>query len=77
MEFYLLIAYLVNLPWILMGDFNCVLYSYEKDGENPILNFKLSNFRNYIEKTSLSKFANYELFYTWSNLQKDYPIQSK
>lgn len=41
----------INQPWIVIGDFNCVLYSNEKEVWNIIPTLGLIDFRNCIEKT--------------------------
>jgi exonuclease III len=43
-----------NLPWLVMGDINEILYSIEKEGGNPRPEHLMQNFRDAIEDCNLS-----------------------
>ena len=44
----------VSLPWLVMGDINEILYSFEKEGGNPRPNHYMQNFRSAIEDCELT-----------------------
>lgn len=67
----------INFPWMLMGDFNYNLNTYKKHGVNLIPPTRLPDFKNYLMDIELLDLSSSLLFFTWSNLQKDAPIQSK
>lgn len=66
-----------NPPWILAKNFNCILFSNEKAGDNPIPYSRLSYFRDCIENAKFHDLVNHGLFFTWSNMQHDNPICGK
>lgn len=66
----------INRPWVLMGDFNCNLYSSKKIRGNPVPHDRVSDFRDCLMDTRLIDLSSFGLF-TWSNLQKNSLIQSK
>lgn len=66
-----------NLPWVLLCDFNYILFSNEKVCGNLVLHSRLFDLRDCIEKASLHDLVNYGLFFTWFNMQKDNPIHAK
>lgn len=66
-----------NIPWVVMGDFNCVLSSKDKVGGNPISLNNSLDFKHCINDCELIELPSSGLFYTWSNQQIDRPIMSK
>ncbi|XP_073149148.1 uncharacterized protein [Henckelia pumila] len=44
----------ISLPWILLGDFNCVRYPHEKMGGIPIAPRDMEDLRNCINRLELS-----------------------
>lgn len=58
----------INTPWLLMGDFNCNLYSFRKVGGNLIPPTRFLDFRNYLMEARLLDLSSSRLFFTWSNL---------
>ncbi|XP_057965498.1 uncharacterized protein LOC131156065 [Malania oleifera] len=54
-------------PWPLMGDFNCVLDAKEKrNGIHP-LDYKVKDFRDYLNEAGLCDLNSIGSFLTWSN----------
>ncbi|XP_019151047.1 PREDICTED: uncharacterized protein LOC109147845 [Ipomoea nil] len=54
-----------NLPWIVMGDFNDLLYQYEKRGGNPHPNSLLRGFGDTLEDCGLAQLPMVGYPYTW------------
>ena len=55
----------VNLSWLLMGDFNEILYPFEKEGGNPRPLHFMQNFRNVIADCNLSDCGFIGEKFTW------------
>ncbi|XP_073149348.1 uncharacterized protein [Henckelia pumila] len=58
----------ISLPWILLGDFNCVRYPHEKMGGNPIVPKDMADLRNCINRLELSDVNHVGFYYTWFSL---------
>ncbi|XP_062118853.1 uncharacterized protein LOC133832541 [Humulus lupulus] len=56
-------------PWIVMGDFNDILFSNERVGKGSTKS-PTQNFRDCVEKCNLEDLKYYGIFYTWNNKQK-------
>lgn len=67
----------IHSPWMVCGDFNCVLYTNKKEGGNPISPSYLTDFRDYMMDSDIMNLPSSRLFFTWLNLQKCDPIRSK
>ncbi|XP_073151778.1 uncharacterized protein [Henckelia pumila] len=58
----------ISLPWILLGDFNCVRYPHEKMGGIPIVPRDMADRRNCINRLELSDVNHVGCYYTWFSL---------
>ncbi|XP_073129128.1 uncharacterized protein [Henckelia pumila] len=58
----------IDLPWILMGDFNCVRHPYEKMGGVPVAPREMAGLRNCIARLELSDVNHVGCFFTWFSL---------
>lgn len=58
----------IDAPWILVGDFNCVLLSSKKSEGNALPISQLSNFKSCVEMFCMMELSSSGLLYTWSNL---------
>ncbi|KAL8529798.1 hypothetical protein ACS0TY_007021 [Phlomoides rotata] len=56
-------------PWMCAGDFNGVLYGFEKMGGVPRGETRMCAFRDYLERSGLSDLGFVGHAYTWSNKQ--------
>ncbi|XP_021858845.2 uncharacterized protein [Spinacia oleracea] len=56
-------------PWILMGDFNCVLHTGERVGSAVRLS-EIQDFQNCVSKCSIEDAKSSGNFYTWNNKQQ-------
>jgi len=54
-------------PWICMGDFNEILYVWEKVGKKEADNSRIAAFRNMINDLSLMDMDSHGCAYTWAN----------
>ncbi|XP_026398539.1 uncharacterized protein LOC113294364 [Papaver somniferum] len=59
-----------SLPWLVLGDFNCVLRMEEKKGGIPIKEVYMNEFTSWISDNSLVEVDSLGKKYTWSNRQK-------
>lgn len=67
-----MIEYLANLsslPWMLLGDFNEILYDFEKRGGNLKREYRMTEFCDCLEKCGLHDMGFVGQVYTWSNKQ--------
>ncbi|KAI0511714.1 hypothetical protein KFK09_012346 [Dendrobium nobile] len=64
-------------PWIIMGDFNCYRFDYEKAGGNPPSQSSLGELNKCIFYCGVQDLASVGLFYTWFNQRIDMPIHIK
>lgn len=61
----------INLPWLLMGDFNEIASSNEKFGGRPPNRFKMETFTNFLHKTKLIDLGFSGPKFTWTNCRHD------
>lgn len=54
-----------NLPWLIMGDLNEILYSFEKEGGNPRPQRFLNMFREALDDCNLEDFGFIDDKFTW------------
>ncbi|KAL2932562.1 hypothetical protein RDABS01_000300, partial [Bienertia sinuspersici] len=54
-------------PWVMLGDFNEVLYEMEKNGRNPCDSGSVQQFRSVVDELGLKDIPMEGHFYTWSN----------
>ncbi|PSS17592.1 Ribosome-binding protein like [Actinidia chinensis var. chinensis] len=57
----------VDLPWLLMGDFNNVLNSEEKTNGLPVSPYEMRDFQRCCYELSISDLRHTGLHYTWTN----------
>jgi hypothetical protein len=55
----------VNLPWLVMGDINEIMYPFEKEGGNPRPQHYMKAFRDAMEESNLSDFGYTGPKFTW------------
>ncbi|XP_026443907.1 uncharacterized protein LOC113344070 [Papaver somniferum] len=60
----------ISIPWLVVGDFNCVLRLEEKKGGIPNKEVYMIDFRNWISDNGLVEADAIGKKYTWSNCQK-------
>lgn len=65
-----LIANAPSDPWMVVGDFNAVIYSSEKIGANPPATASVNSFHDLIQSLSLHDVCFSGPSYTWRNGQK-------
>ncbi|XP_075080662.1 uncharacterized protein LOC142166136 [Nicotiana tabacum] len=58
-----------NIPWIVLGDFNDVLHTGDRIGDNPILYVEVVDFSNCIDSCGLSELPSIGGQYTWNDRQ--------
>jgi hypothetical protein len=51
------LAHNINLPWILLGDFNEIWTTNEKLGGRPINSFRVQNFKSFMDCSGLRDMA--------------------
>lgn len=61
----------INLPRLVSGDFNVVLYPTNRVGGNPISSSKIKDFKDCILNLGLNELQWREHHYTWSNKQQE------
>ncbi|CAI9094510.1 OLC1v1030263C1 [Oldenlandia corymbosa var. corymbosa] len=59
----------VNGPWIIVGDFNCILTPDEKLGGSVALSSDSGSFRMVLEQSEMEEIKTHGSKYTWSNKQ--------
>ncbi|XP_073151836.1 uncharacterized protein [Henckelia pumila] len=64
----------IDLPWILMGDFNCVRHPYEKKGGVPVAPREMADLRNCIARLELSDVNHVGCYFTWFSLVVSYKL---
>ncbi|KAL0924645.1 hypothetical protein M5K25_005494 [Dendrobium thyrsiflorum] len=66
-----------NLPWVVMGDFNCCRFQNEKIGGTQIAASRLAPFNSLVFDVNLTDVPSSGNFFTWYNQRLDQPIYSK
>ncbi|XP_026435983.1 uncharacterized protein LOC113333792 [Papaver somniferum] len=59
----------ISIPWLVLGDFNCVLRLDEKKGGRPTLSTYMNEFQSWIYDNGLVEADSIGKKYTWSNCQ--------
>lgn len=54
-------------PWVMVGDFNCILSNEEKDGGQDKEAWELNDFRNFIDNNDLIDIGFVGFPFTWNN----------
>ncbi|KAI0525141.1 hypothetical protein KFK09_004533 [Dendrobium nobile] len=67
----------LDMPWIVMGDFNCFRFAGEKAGGIPLNNERLGELNSFMFESGLQDLSSVGLFYTWFNQRSDSPIHIK
>ncbi|PKU62559.1 Putative ribonuclease H protein [Dendrobium catenatum] len=73
----LTLSHSINLPWVIMGDFNCCRFESEKVGGVPLVQGRLDELNNCIFDCGLQDLASVGLLFTWYNQRVDLPIHIK
>ena len=63
------LASTINGPWMVMGDFNSILYSHEKFGGNPPSQPSVNAFHGFLQDNSLTDLSFTGSPFTWRNGQ--------
>ncbi|KAL8551509.1 hypothetical protein ACS0TY_000564 [Phlomoides rotata] len=58
-----------TMPWLCVGDFNEILFHYEKHGGLPRRESRMEDFRQCLERNELIDLGSGGSMYTWSNMQ--------
>ncbi|KAI0524990.1 hypothetical protein KFK09_004380 [Dendrobium nobile] len=67
----------IDLPWVLMGDFNCCKLQEEKAGGNLLTADRLGELNNFIFEAGVHDLASVGLFFIWFNQRAEDPIHIK
>ncbi|PKU59156.1 putative mitochondrial protein [Dendrobium catenatum] len=67
----------INLPWAVLGDFNCHRFDYEKAGGSSLSLGRLGELKNFIFNCGLQDLSSVGLLFTWYNQRVDLPIHIK
>ncbi|PKU86740.1 Putative ribonuclease H protein [Dendrobium catenatum] len=67
----------IDLPWALIGDFNCCRYAFEESGGNATNQSALLDFNSMIFNNRLMDLSSVGLKYTWFNQRSSNPIHIK
>lgn len=54
-------------PWILLGDFNSILFQEDKHNSDPVSNYEVSDFRECCANLGLADLNFTSCHFTWSN----------
>ena len=57
----------LNVPWIVLGDFNTVRYTNEKEGGRQLSESQLQSFNDYIDTAALFNMKSVGNWLSWSN----------
>ncbi|XP_070022230.1 uncharacterized protein [Nicotiana sylvestris] len=60
----------INMPWLIVGDFNAVLYPQDKLFGNPVQYVEIKDFTDYIHDLLLNEVKWPGDYYTWTNEQQ-------
>lgn len=60
----------INKPWIVIGDFNAVMYVVDRNQGNPVQQGDVQDFANCMQTTNLNELLWKGNYYTWSNKQR-------
>ncbi|KAH7842530.1 hypothetical protein Vadar_006447 [Vaccinium darrowii] len=60
-------ARVITEPWVLMGDFNCILSNEEKWGGEEKAEWEMADFRNFVADSGLIDIGYVGYPYTWNN----------
>ncbi|KAL0929059.1 hypothetical protein M5K25_000999 [Dendrobium thyrsiflorum] len=66
-----------DIPWIIMGDFNCCRFASDKLGGNVLSQSSMGEFNSMIFDTKLTDMHSIGNKYTWFNQRQDCPIHIK
>ena len=58
-------------PWVIIGDFNEILYPHDKIGRTNGHSSRMQNFAEFINDCELVEFESFGLPYAWFNKRKD------
>ncbi|KAH0773570.1 hypothetical protein KY290_010707 [Solanum tuberosum] len=67
----------INIPWLIMGDFNALLKMEDRLGGNPISLVEVADFQNCVERCGLLEMIQKGSRYSWSDRHGDNRILSK
>lgn len=56
-----------GLPWLCVGDFNEILYPWEKMGKRPVNQFRMMSFRAVVNDCEFTELESHGCKYTWMN----------
>ncbi|XP_073151807.1 uncharacterized protein [Henckelia pumila] len=57
----------ISLPWLLLGDFNCVRFPHERSGGAPIAPREMVDLASCVSQLELSDVNHVGCFFTWFN----------
>ncbi|KAL0927368.1 hypothetical protein M5K25_001532 [Dendrobium thyrsiflorum] len=66
-----------NMPWIILGDFNCCRFPFEKSGGSSLSASQTWDFNSFIFDAGLMDLASKGLNFTWFNQRPSDPIHLK
>jgi len=56
-----------SFPWVCIGDYNDILYHWEKQGKKIIESYRLNSFREFVNDCMFMDIESKGCFYTWVN----------
>ena len=73
------LASIICLPWVLLGDFNDMIFKDEKMGGLPLNKTRIAAFKNYMDKCGLMDLIFQGPHFTWTNKSPAWngPIQEQ
>ncbi|XP_020672933.2 uncharacterized protein LOC110092635 [Dendrobium catenatum] len=71
------VASSLDLPWIILGDFNCYRFDFEKAGGNPPSQSYLGELNKCVFECGIQDLASVGLLFTWFNQRVDMLIHIK
>lgn len=57
----------MQMPWMLLRDFNVPLSQQDKQGGAPITNYKIFDFQDFVIRSGLEDLHQMGVYYTWTN----------